>query len=318
VRFPARVLLNSKESLHSLLFTSPQGMSLLCAVRATALALAMSFQPVVADIISDITTSESDEYSALQIKAELFWKPIVSAAEEIQMEKHFVLYAHAEDVISSLPAENEYVRQTLREALNHLKIADDASLNQALASSRLAQDRLDAPAGQGSSGFSFLTGGAIGSVWKAALKRFIGGGSYPEKLMEHVGERQDGITPLLRSASGATGDILSNCRLASKKGFDVRKYDIYNDGVPKTPQTAKDLADLIIEAAGHTRHHFMQSITDMVKGITRDEQEKHEDAAVTVTKASLQGLHLSVATAEAKISSSTSSILLSSLQIIDV
>jgi len=284
-------------------------------------ALAVSLQPVVADIISDITTSESDEYSALQVKAELFWKPIVSAAEDIQMEKHFTLYAHAEDVISSLPAENDYVRQTLRDALNHLKIADDASLKQALASSRLAQDQLDAPAGQGSSGFSFLTGGAIGSVWKAALKRFVGGGSYPEKLMEHVGQRQDSILPVLRGAAGATGDVLSNCRLASKKSFDVRKYDIYNKGAPKTPQMAKDLADKIIEAAGHTRHQFTKSITDMVKGITNDEQGKHEGAAATVTKESLRGLHLSVATAEAKISSSMkshASILLSSSQMIDL
>jgi len=296
-------------------------MSLLCAVRATAVALAMSLQPVVADIISDITTSESDEYSALQVKAELFWKPIVSAAEDIQMERHFALYAHAEDVISSLPAENDYVHQTLRDALNHLKMADDASLNQALASSRLAQDQLDAPAGQGSSGFSFLTGGAIGSVWKAALKRFVGGGSYPEKLMEHVGQRQDSILPVLRGAAGATGDVLSNCRLASKKSFDVRKYDIYNNGVPKTPQMAKDLADKIIEAAGHTRHQFTKSISDMVKGITRDEQEKHEDAAATVTKESLRGLHQSVAAAEAKISlsmKSQASILLSSSQLIDL
>jgi len=267
------------------------------------MALAISLQPVVAEFISDITTSESDEYSALQVKAELFWKPIVSAAKDIQMEKHFTLYAHAEDVISRLPEKNEYVRQTLRDALNHLKVADDASLKQAMASSRMAQDQLDAPAGQGSSGLSFLTGGALGGVFKSALQRFVGGGRYSEKLMEHVGQRQDHILPVLRGATGVTGDILSNCRLASKKSFDVRKYDIYNKGVPKTPQMAKDLADEIIEAAGNTRHQFTKSITDMVKGITRDKQEEHEDASVTVTKESLRGLHQSVAATEAKISS---------------
>lgn len=291
-------------------------MSLLCIVQLAVLALAISFQPAVADIISDITTSESDEFSALQIKAELFWKPVLSAAEDIQMEKHLVLYQHAEDVISRLPAENEYVRKTLREALDHLKSADDASFKQALASSHVAQQKLDAPAGSsGSIGLSFLTGGQ--NFLKVALKRFIGGGSYPEKLIEHVSERQGDILPVLQGAAGSTGNILSDCRLASSKGFDVRKYDIYNDSVPKTPQTAKDLANLIIDAAGQTRHHFTQAITDMVKGITRDEQEKHEDAAVTVTKVSLRGLHKSVAMAEAKISSSRGS-LFASAQLIDL
>jgi len=277
-------------------------MSLLSLLQVAAFLVATSFQHVAADIISDITTSESDEFDALQIKAELFWKPILSAAEEIQMEKHLALYAHAEDVISSLPAENKYVRQTLREALDHLKNADDTSFKQALASSRTAQEKLDAPIGSMGGGFSFLTGGQ--NWMKAAVKRFTGGGSdYPEKLIEHVGERQADILPVLRGAEAVTGNVLSDCRLASSKAFDVRKYDIYNDGVPKTPQVAKDLANKIIDAASQTRHHFTKAITDMVKGITSDEQEKHEDASVTITKVSLRGLHRSVAMAEAKISS---------------
>merc|ERR1719456_2248301 len=99
-------------------------MSMLDASRATTtLLLAVSLLSVRADIISDITTPETDEFSALQIKAELFWKPILTAAEDVKMEKHLELYADVEAAIKELPAENDYVRQTLREALDHLKSA---------------------------------------------------------------------------------------------------------------------------------------------------------------------------------------------------
>jgi hypothetical protein len=271
--------------------------------------------PAAADIISDITGNEGDEFSALQIKAELFWKPIKSAAEEVKMEKHLELYDDAEKVINDLPTENKYVRQVLREALDHLKRADDSAFKQALASSQLAKEKLDAPCDTNNA-FSFLSGGHFKVAFKAALKRFVGGGRYSEKLVEHVEQRQADVLPVLRGAAGVTGNILSDCRLASKKGFDVMKYDIYNRDVPKTPKVADDLADRIIDAAGETRHLFTKSITDLVKGITRDVQEKQEDAAVTVTKASLHGLHASIAKAEAQLPSK-GSVLLSSSQLID-
>lgn len=274
-------------------------MSLLLASRVCTLLLAASVLSVSADIISDITTPETDEFSALQIKAELFWKPILSAAEDVKMEKHLELYADAETVINSLPPENEYVRQTLREALDHLKKADDVAFKQALSSSRVAKDKLDAPCDTSGSPFSFFTGGLTAkNFMKNVLKQFVGGGRYPEKLVEHVEQRQADILPVLRGAADVTGNILSDCRLASKKSFDVRKYDIYNKGVPKTPKSADDLADRIIDAASETRRRFTRSITDLVKGITRDFEEKQEDASVTVTKASLAGLHTSIAKAE--------------------
>jgi len=284
------------------------------AARVGVLALATSVWPVLADIISDITTSESDEFSALQIKAEMFWKPILNAAEDVQMEKHLQLYADAEAIIKDLPAENKYVRQTLREALDHLKSADDISFKQALSSSRVAQDKLDAPCDTSGNGLSFISGGQ--NFLKTALQRFIGGGHYPAKLVEHVEKRQADILPVLRGAASVTGSILSDCRLASKLSFDVHKYDIYNKDVPKTPKIAEDLADRIIDAAGQTRKRFTKSITDMVKGITKDVQEKQEDAAITVTKKSLQGLHASIAKAEAQLPSMSG--LLSSSQLIDL
>lgn len=276
-------------------------MSVFAITRVAVLALAV--WPITADIISDITTSAADEFRALEIKAESFWKPILSAAEDVKMEKHLELYADVEVVIKGLPAENEYVRQTLREALDHLKNADDVLFKQALSSARVAKEKLDGPCDTGSMGLSFLTGGHIGSYMKTAMKRFSRGGDYPEKLVEHVQRRQEDILPVLRGAADVTGNILSDCRLASKLSFDIMKYDIYNDNVPKTPKNAKDVADRIIDAAGETRSRFTRSITDLVNGISKDFSEKQEDAGVTVTKASLKGLHTVVAEAEEKMAS---------------
>jgi len=286
-------------------------MSMVVAVRVVALVIATKMMPAGAlysqykEVISDITTSESDEFSAMQIKAEMFWKPIVTAAEDVKMEEHLALYADAEAVITGLPAENVYVRQALREALDHLKSADDASFKQALATSRMAKEKLEAPCDISGDAFSFVTGGQ--NFLKAALKRFVGAGRYADKLVEHTGQRQADVLPILRGAAGVTGDILSDCRLASKKGFDVRKYSLYNRNVPKTPKIAKDVADRIIDAATETRRRFTRGITGLVASITRDFQEKEEGAAATVTKASLHGLHATIAKAEEHISSSSSS-----------
>lgn len=285
---------------------------MLVVVRCVAFVVATRMIPVGAlysqykEVISDITTSEADEVKAMRIKADLFWEPIVAAAEDVKMEQHLALYADAEAVITGLPAENEYVRQALREALDHLKSADDASFKQALSTSRVAKEKLEAPCDTGGDVFSFVTGGQ--NFLKTALKRFVGGGRYADKLVEHAGQRQTDVLPILRGAAGVTGDILGDCRLASQRGFDVRKYSIYNRNVPKTPKIANDVADRIIDAASETRRRFTTGITGLAAGITRDFQEREEGAAATVTKASLHGLHATVADAEEQISSSSSSL----------
>lgn len=241
--------------------------------------------PATAEVISDITGSEMDFVSALQVKKERFWRPVMRAVEETNVDKHTQLFKDVECELATLPTENEYVRQALRESMDHLKAADKLSASDKLAADKLASDKLAAAHDSGSS-FSFFTGGQ--NFLKTAIRRFIDGGDYSEKVSDQVSKRQADILPLLRGAASSTGNILSDCRLASKRGFDVRKYDIYNHDVPKTPESAKVLADRLIEAAGETRHRFTSSITAMVKGITRDVEEKQEDAAVTVTRESLQ------------------------------
>lgn len=257
--------------------------------------------PAEAEIISDITTSETDEFSALQLKVEQFWTPVLNAAQEVKMDIHVELYAEVEAVLQGLPAETTYVRTALSKALDHLKKADEVLFEHALKSTNVAKDKLGEPCDMSSTPFSFLTGGQ--NFLKTALKRFISGGTYSEKLVEHVGKRQADILPVLRGAAFNAGNILSDCRLASKWSFDVRKYDIYNDDVPETPEDAKLVADRIIDASSETRHHFTKSITDMVTGISRDVREKHQDASVTMTHASVSA---SLARAEAKLSAGIS------------
>lgn len=254
--------------------------------------------PATAEVISDITISDADEFSALQVKKERFWRPVMRAAQETNVDKHAQLLKDVECEIATLPQENDYVRQALRESMDHLKSADQELLKNALQSSELASERLMA-SNDGGSSFSFFTGG---QDWlKKTIRRFIDGGDYTDKVSDQIEKRQAAILPLLRGAAASTGNILSDCRLASKRGFDVRKYDIYNRGVPKTPESAKVLADRLIDAAGETRKRFTSSITSMVKGITRDVQEKQDDAAAIVTRASL---HASLAKAQSSIASS--------------
>merc|ERR1719277_398984 len=122
---------------------------------------------------------------------------------------------------------------------------------------------------------------------KKALQRFVSGGQYSEKLIEHVEQRQADILPVLQGVAGSTGSFLSDVTKASKVSFDVLKYDIYNKGVPKTPQAAKDVAYKLVDASGETRHRFMQFITQTVTSIGRDVQEQSQDASATVAQSVL-------------------------------
>merc|ERR1719352_228538 len=150
----------------------------------------------------------------------------------------------------------------------------------------MAADKLSERPASGLSSFSFFTGGQ--NFLRAALSKIMDGRGYSQRLVKHVEQRQGEILPLLRGAAESTGSLLSDCRLASKRSFDVRKYDIYNRGVAKTPKEANEVADRIIDAVKETRHLFTHSIIEAVNGITRDVQGQQEDASVTVTRASLR------------------------------
>jgi len=94
--------------------------------------------------------------------------------------------------------------------------------------------------------------------------------------------------PVLRGAADSAGNVLMDTRLASKLSFDVLKYDIYNKGVPKTPQAVKDLAYKLVDAASDTRRRFTSFITQAVTSITQDTLGKHDSAASTATSLQLR------------------------------
>lgn len=238
-------------------------------------------------VISDISTSSVDEGRALEIKAETFWKSLLDATDDMNLQRHAALYVDADKVIAALPAENDYVRDTLTEALMRLRRADEVLMSQAARSAQVAADALATPLGGGDF-FSFITGGQ--GFFAQAIKSFVDDTRYPQRLRKQVQDRQADILPVLQSASDVTGNVLKDSRLASSLSFDVMKYDIYNKGVPKTPQDAKDIANRIVDAAGESRKHFTGFITEAANSIARDVESADESPATTVIRSSLQSL----------------------------
>jgi len=236
--------------------------------------------------------SPGDERRALEIKAEQFWDSVLGAAKDSKITEHLELYEATEKVIAELPSENTYVRDALTEVLQRLRRADTKVLEQAVQTSELASEKLVAGP-EGESLYSFFTGGH--NFLSEALRRFVAGGRYPERLAEHVQRRQADILPVLRGAAGSAGNVLSDSRLASKRSFDVLKYDIYNKDVPKTPQAAKDLAYRLVDAAGETRHRFLNFVTQTVNGIASDHAGRNDSAAATVTRSEVSGFSATVA-----------------------
>jgi len=259
-------------------------------VHPTLALLALSLNSVsigYAQIISDLVTPLADQSRALEIKSEQFWQPVLQAAEKAKSVEHSMLYADVEAVVATLPTSNEYVRQALNDALSRLRHADAIVGAQGAESSEIASERLSAPVAWESK-FSFLTGGQ--NYFSLAVKRFIGGGEYSERVQDHVHRRQSDILPALRGAAASSGNVLADCRVASGRSFDVLKYDIYNNGVPKTPEPAKAVAYRLVEAIGETRHRFMQFVKESAEGIARDTESKHDDPSATVTRSLLVGV----------------------------
>lgn len=242
-----------------------------------------------AEIISDLVSSAEDERRARELKAEKFWRPVLEAANHghAATGAHESVYEDLGATIAGLPAENEYVRIALGEALAALRRADAALAQHAAASLDTAAEQLATGAAPAEHVLSFL-GGSQGFI-AHAVRRFVGG-QYEERIGHDIKKRQADVLPVLRSAASSMGDVLKDCSTAKTRSFDVLKYDIYNRGVSKTPVAAKSAADLIIEASTETRRGYMKVIMDSVSSLTQDVENRHEDPAATVTRSLLESM----------------------------
>lgn len=253
-----------------------------------SLAVAALAQLCSGQVISDLVVSPQDEARALELKAEHFWSSLLQSAEHLRVEEHAQLLSDTEQVLRELPPENTYVRDALREAIDRVRRTSDALLREEASSAQLAADKLAHPGQTRWVGSSILTAFSHSNTFSQAIRRFVGGGEYSEKLLAHIRERQADILPTLRGTAAATGGVLTDCRLASKRSFDVLKYDLYNKGVPKTPEGAKQIANRIIKVSGEMRSRFTAHIREMVGQIAGDVEGKHEPAAATVVKGAMR------------------------------
>merc|ERR1719199_2253639 len=109
-------------------------------------------------------------------------------------------------------------------------------------------------------------------IFKDRLRRFASEGTYSERLVELVEQRQADIMPVLQGELAITGDVLTDCHTVSQRSFDVLKYDVYRKlrGAAKTPESAKGIANRLIEAARETRERFTDFMMQTLLSVAKD------------------------------------------------
>lgn len=243
-----------------------------------------------AEVISDVLSSETVEDRALEVRAKQFWSAIKNVADDMNLEEHVNLYAEAEQSLQELSPEHTYVREALSESLLRLQRADATVFKQGLESAGIVAAELEAigkPSSKEHGGISWLRSGSQQGILRKALGLFIDG-RYADELREQVEERQAALLPMLRGAADVTGNVLEDCRLSTRLAFDVQKYDIYNKGVPKTPEAAKEVSKKIVEASSQTRKRFMNFVMSMVGSLVNDVVAKTTTASATVVQAEVR------------------------------
>mmetsp|Transcript_24497 Transcript_24497/g.53282 ORF Transcript_24497/g.53282 Transcript_24497/m.53282 type:complete len:270 (-) Transcript_24497:178-987(-) len=244
-------------------------------------------QEVYSDLADVLDLNPEARRTAEKLKAEKYWSLVSSTAEVMKLTDHVELYKKTEKVIASLPPENEYVREALTESLRRLKAADEKVLRQAVESSALAADQLSSHGNGGGSWQSFFSGSQ--SFMQSAIRHFLSGGGdlSSGSFSDQVAQRQADTLPMLRGAAEISGNVLSDTRLATKRCFDVLKYNLYNKGTPKTPKEAEDVANSLIEASGATRKRFTSFITQTVNSIREDYEGRHDEPSAVTAQHSM-------------------------------
>lgn len=187
-----------------------------------------------------------------------FWHQAFRPAVVAQAPEQIRLCTEVEDAAAKLPSRNSVVQQMLKEAADHLRRANVALLAEATRNSASKLHRkLPSTYGEGHGAFqtavrSFAAMGAGSSNDEAAdrlaeeLSRELEADKKPAGLRGFIGAQEQPT------------DAVGECRHVSKLGFEVLKYDIRHEGVPKTPAVAQSLAKNLIDAAAKTRRTWYQ------------------------------------------------------------
>lgn len=195
----------------------------------------------------------------LRNRKDQFWQSMRDSAARMHLPEHLKLCADVDVVILNLPTENEYVQAALSESVLRLRRVNSALLAEAVNWVQLAEGKTEDDWALNH-----------GEVFLSALSHGRDENAFAGLLTLEVAKRQVDALPILQGTAGMITNVLEDVRLISKRAFDVLKYDIYNQGVPKTPEDAKCVAHRLVDAAGQTRHQFTSTICTVVGSIADD------------------------------------------------
>lgn len=225
------------------------------------------------EVISDILGEE--KWNIKQgngVIDEIFWDKITKALKDTDYHKHDVVLERAETAIAQLPDQNFHVRGLLVTATERLRKAHQLLARNALEGSNLL------PNG------NFDVG--VNNIGQGTNALF----SLPSfNLHEKSGDvlrikRYDNLAKILKVQDSS---VLEDLRTATRSCFDAVKYDIYNKGVPKSPEHLTPLAYELVDVSSELRKSFLGRISGIAKAITEEVQESRKGAVKTAIEASI-------------------------------
>lgn len=213
---------------------------------------------VVAETYSDITLPEDFQERQLKKRHDSFWKVIEESVDtEDYVSAAEGLAACLDDVPEEAPT-----KPILEESIRHLH----AAARGAAAQNGRAVDVAE----------SEMTGGSQAApkgpteFFQRLYSSFIAEDQkdFPDKFRGQVQERQKRVGQILKGSVGMS--VLQDTRMASKLAFDVLKYDIYTPKAPKTPESAKEIANKVIDLHAKVRKSFLGVITTAANQLAND------------------------------------------------
>lgn len=214
---------------------------------------------VAAETITDLTLPEDFQERQLKKRHDRFWQVIESAVDtEDYVEAAEGLAACLDDVPEGP------TKPILQESIQHLHAAALGAAAQ--------NGRAFSVADAAMQGGSQAQPKGPTDFFQRLYSSFVAEDQkdFPDKFRGQVQERQKRVSDILKGSVGS--NVLQDTRLASKKAFDVLKYDIYTPKAPKTPESAKEIANKVIDLHAKVRKSFLGVITTAANQLAQDAQ----------------------------------------------